>query len=232
MAIQFQLGLEVIQSYKRLSYTPWHAIAEFVDNSTQSYFDNKAVLDEEYAKNNECLEVSIVYSKENGGFLRVTDNAMGMSYEELIRAMHVGEKPPNVSGRSQYGMGLKTSACWMGNSWSVRTKRLGETTEYKTAVDVNLVSSGYNDLPDEQNHNQAEENHYTIVEIRNLNRVFHTRTIAKIRDFLRSMYRQDLRKNTLVCIAFQFYTYNHKEFLHSLLIAHKRSFSLLTSCYK
>ena len=45
-SIQLELGLQVIQSYKRLAYTPWHAIAELVDNSTQSYFDNRDVLDE------------------------------------------------------------------------------------------------------------------------------------------------------------------------------------------
>ena len=28
--------------------TPWHAIAEFVDNSTQSYFDNRQALDAAY----------------------------------------------------------------------------------------------------------------------------------------------------------------------------------------
>ena len=37
-SIQLELGLQVIQSYRRLSYTAWHAIAELVDNSTQSYF--------------------------------------------------------------------------------------------------------------------------------------------------------------------------------------------------
>ena len=38
---QLVLGLDVIRSYKRLSYTIWHAIAEFIDNSTQSYFNNR-----------------------------------------------------------------------------------------------------------------------------------------------------------------------------------------------
>ena len=197
MAIQLQLGLEVIKNYKRLSYTPWHAIAEFVDNSTQSYFDNKKALDKAYAESNEKLEVSIVYDKDEG-LLRVTDNAMGMSYDELNRAMHVGEPPPITSGRSKYGMGLKTSACWIGNLWSVRTKKLGDTNEYKVIVDVNTVASGNNDLPFEKNDRHPKENHYTIIEIRNLNRVLYGKTTKKIQDFLRSMYRQDLRKDLII----------------------------------
>lgn len=46
MSIPFQIGFDAITSYKRLAYTPWHAIAEFVDNSTQSYFNNREQLDE------------------------------------------------------------------------------------------------------------------------------------------------------------------------------------------
>lgn len=196
MTIQLQLGLEVIQSYKRLSYTPWHAIAEFIDNSTQSYFDNKALLDTEYAKTGECLEVAVVYDKDSG-LLRITDNAMGMSYDELDRALHVGARPENTSGRSQYGMGLKTAACWIGNTWTIRTKKLGETVEYQLKIDVNLVSLGDNRLPHKEKTNLPPESHYTIIEIRQHNRVFHGRTIAKIRDFLSSMYRQDLRRSCL-----------------------------------
>jgi len=198
MAFQLRLGLEVIQSYKRLSYTPWHAIAEFVDNSTQSYFDNKDILDTEYDKNKELLEVSIVYDKDKEGLIRVADNAMGMSYSELERALHVGAKPPDCSGRSQYGMGLKTAACWLGNSWNIRTKRLGDTVEYKVEVDVEMVASGQNTLPQYDSKNRPEEQHYTVVEITGLNRVFHGRTIGKIRDFLSSMYRQDLRSKLLI----------------------------------
>ena len=34
MAIQLIIGPDAITSYRRLAYSPWHAIAEFVDNST------------------------------------------------------------------------------------------------------------------------------------------------------------------------------------------------------
>ena len=43
--MKLELGLDVLRSYKRLPYKAWHALAEFVDNSTQSYFNNKAALD-------------------------------------------------------------------------------------------------------------------------------------------------------------------------------------------
>ena len=91
--IQLELGLSVIQSYKRLSYTPWHAIAELVDNATQSYFNNQDTLDEAFSSARESLCIGVVYEREGAGLLRVSDNAMGMSYDELTNALKVGFPP-------------------------------------------------------------------------------------------------------------------------------------------
>ena len=192
--IQLELGLPVIQSYKRLSYTPWHAIAELVDNATQSYFDNRAVLDEVFESEEEKLFVGIVYEPRDGGLLRVSDNAMGMSFEELTNALRVGLPPQDTSGRSKYGMGLKTASCWIGNNWTVRTKRLGETIEHSVTIDVDEIASGNNDLNYYANPNQSVDAHYTVIEVKNHNKVFQGRTLGKIGRFLRSMYRQDLRQ--------------------------------------
>ncbi len=192
--IQLELGLPVIQSYKRLSYTPWHAIAELVDNATQSYFDNRDILDDRFSDSGEILTVGVVYDAKNGGLLRVSDNAMGMSYDELTDALRVGFPPQNTSGRSKYGMGMKTASCWLGNRWTVRTKKLGETTEHVVSVDVDKIASGDNDLGHHVSPNKSKETHYTVIEIRAHNQVFRGRTLGKIKDFLRSMYRQDLRK--------------------------------------
>jgi hypothetical protein len=202
MPIQLQLGLEVIQSYKRLSYTAWHALAELVDNATQSYFDHRAELDSAYASSGDRLTIGVVYDRSNGGMLRVSDNALGMSYDELTYALKVGFPPANTSGRSKFGMGMKTSACWIGNNWTIRTKRLGETTEHSVTVDVNTVAGGKNDLPHTSSEGHPPELHYTVIEIREHNREFYGRTLGRIKDFLRSMYRQDLRSK-LVTIEWQ-----------------------------
>lgn len=196
MSIQLLIGPDAITSYKRLAYTPWHAIAEFVDNSTQSYFDHKAELDPAYASEKRSLHVRIIYDQESG-VLRVFDNAMGMSYEELQRALHVALPPANTTGRSKYGMGLKTAACWIGNEWTITTKRLGETVEHSVDVDVAKIAGGTSDLPYRAVQNQEAKEHYTYIDIKNHNRMFRGRTIGKIREFLRSMYREDFRGQVL-----------------------------------
>ncbi|MGP8248069.1 MAG: ATP-binding protein [Bryobacteraceae bacterium] len=194
MSIQLVLGPEAINSYQRLSYTPWHAIAEFVDNSTQSYLDNKTVLDEQIKKEGRPFEVSIAYEpNQDNGVIRVSDNAMGMSYAELERALHIAMPPVNRLGRSRYGMGMKTAAFWIGRKWSILTKKLGETDAHEVVIDVEKIISAkdmslsYKAIPD-----QDPEKHYTIVEVSEHYRKFQGRTLAKITDFLKSMYRRDL----------------------------------------
>lgn len=196
VAVSFGFGVGAIRSYRRLSYTPWHAMAEFVDNSTQSYENHKDELDAAYAAEGKQLVVSIAYDRKEPGLLRVADNAMGMSLEELDRALEVGLPPENQSGRSEYGMGMKTAACWVGNLWTVRTKKLGETTEYQVTIDIDKIATGEVELPLREVEKPAEE-HYTVIEVTNHNHKWQGRTLGKIRDFLSSMYRVDLREERM-----------------------------------
>jgi hypothetical protein len=194
MSIELVIGPEAINSYQRLSYTAWHAIAEFVDNSTQSYMDNKEILDQQLKKEERPFEVSVVYdANEATGVLRVSDNALGMSYADLQRALRIAIPPSNRMGRSRYGMGMKTAAFWIGRKWRIQTKKLGETEAHEVTIDVDKIitnkdmSVAYRPIP-----SQSPEAHYTIVEIFDHYRKFQGRTLSKISDFLRSMYRKDI----------------------------------------
>jgi hypothetical protein len=195
--VYLELGLDVLRSYKRLPYTAWHAMAEFVDNSTQSYFNNRDVLDSSLAAQGRPFEVRITYDRNGPGLLRIADDAMGMSVDELQRALRVGLPPVYSDGRSKYGLGMKMGACWFGENWSIRTKRLGETIEHTVRVNVEAVADGNGELPYEAREGVPADGHYTIIEITDLNRRPQGRTLGKIKDFLRSMYRVDLRNGDM-----------------------------------
>ena len=113
MNIDFEIGLNAISSYRRLAYTPWHAIAEFIDNSTQSYLNNRQVLEQSHEGSGTTLDVGIVYDRDGDKF-SIADNAMGMDLPDLQKALRVGIPPANPHGRSKYGLGMKTAACWIG----------------------------------------------------------------------------------------------------------------------
>src|ERR1035437_734538 len=202
MSINLVIGPEAINSYQRLSYTPWHALAEFVDNSTQSYLDNKAALDAQLKIDGRPFEVSIAYDPgQDNGMLRVTDNAMGMSYVDLELALHIAIPPLNRTGRSRYGMGMKTAAFWIGRKWSITTKKLGETEAHEVIIDVEKITTSkdlalsYRLIPD-----QEASKHYTIVQVWDHYRKFQGRTLGKIAQFLQSMYRRDIQTGQMVLI--------------------------------
>jgi hypothetical protein len=194
--IQLKIGFDVLRSYRRLAYTPWYALAEFIDNSTQSYFNDRNALDRAYKQEKSRLVVEIEYDRGEG-VLTVKDNAMGMSLDELRSAVHIGKPPAVASGRSQFGLGLKTAAGWFGDKWSVRTKKLGKEYGHVVTVDVDRIVNGPNALlPHEQFEAGADE-HFTEIKVEKMHQVLQGRRLGKTKEFLKSMYRVDSREGML-----------------------------------
>ena len=184
----------VYGTYKRISYQPWTALAEFVDNSTQSFYDHKNEL---FAtKYYRGLEVEIIYREDPscGDEIKIIDNAFGMDYFDFQRAIILDRPPRNTKGRNEFGMGLKAAACWFGDLWSVETTALGSCFKYKAEIDIdNLVKYKY-DTIDVEEEQVSPKDHYTIITIQRLNKKIKGKRIEKkIHELLASIYRVDLR---------------------------------------
>lgn len=184
----------VYATYKRLSYQPWTAIAEFVDNSTQSFYDHKdELMAQKYAKG---LNISIKYIEDSveGDRLEITDNAYGMEWTDFQRAVILDRPPKNTSGRNEFGMGLKTAACWFGSLWSVESTQLNSTTKYYTEINIDDLGKYKTEEIDVQEESVSKKDHFTKIVIRKLNkRIVGPRTIGKVKELLSSIYREDLR---------------------------------------
>ncbi|QNN21757.1 hypothetical protein HED60_05550 [Planctomycetales bacterium ZRK34] len=189
--IRMDVGTGVIRSYKRLGYRAWYALAEFIDNATQSFFDNRTSLTG--IDDIPPLVVEVSYDKDH---LRIHDNAMGMNETDLRRALQLGVPPLNANGRCEYGLGMKTAACWFGDLWTVTTKKLGDAFEYEVTIDVEKVASGDLELPT-VSRPKEQSLHYTTIDIRKLHRKPHGHTRKRIETYIRSMYRVDLREADL-----------------------------------
>jgi len=193
--------VNVYATYRRLSYRPWFAIAEFVDNSTQNYYDHRAKLLRAFKseKTTNQLRVEISYDSESNS-LTVLDNANGMEMEELTRALVLNSPPPDPSGRCEYGMGLKTAACWFGRTWTIDTSRLGSTRALTATVHVpDLAHNKTEEIPVHERYVQSEA-HFTRITIEGLYNPIRGRTAGRIRDQLASMYREDLRSGDVQVI--------------------------------
>ena len=184
---------DIFETYRRLSYKAWYAIAELVDNATWNYSLHRADL----PRNDGApgLEVDIFYARDEGE-LTVVDNAYGMEEEEFRRAMQLAKPPADISGRSEFGMGLKTAACWLGPRWTVVSSQYGSTREFSATVDVGLLKRERpTGLRVDVLGGVDPALHYTRVEIRGMreyDRVFVKRTLGKIKAEIASMYRRDL----------------------------------------
>lgn len=191
LSIDIRPDSGVYGTFRRISYRPWSAIAEFIDNSTQNYFEHRKEIGK-MTGGNPALDIDIVHSSGNKS-LTIVDNANGMNWDELERAIQLNKPPANTSGRSEFGMGLKMAACWFGNRWRVVTKRFGDTVEYEALVDVSKLEV---DKPEAiivtQRMGLDPLEHYTRIEIEELHRTFRGRTIPSIKENIASIYRRDI----------------------------------------
>lgn len=119
MKIDLTPSVNIFKTYKNYRYTPSSALGEYFDNSTSSFFENKeAIVDRRI--------ILIVDRRIKGNAkLNIADNAYGMNEENFIRAVRIDDKK-KVSERNKFGVGLKVSAIWYSDVWSI------ETLEYET----------------------------------------------------------------------------------------------------
>lgn len=135
----------VYSTYKRLSYRPWTAIAEFVDNSTQSFYDNKERLFQTKYYKKLIIEIEYIEDRISGDSLVIKDNAYGMEWDDFERAVILDRPPKNTNGRNEFGMGLKTAACWFGNWWSVESSQLSSSRKYYAEMDIDILEKYKNE---------------------------------------------------------------------------------------
>jgi len=188
------IGPSAIDAYSRLSYTMWYALAEFVDNSTQSRLNYGNLIDDVFRAEGKTLEVSIIHDptfKE----LRVEDNSIGMTKERLIEALKIAHPTKDSKGRSRYGMGMKTAACWLGRRWSISTCEWDSGIEWTAEVDVEAIAhqgAKVSMTP----RAVGKDEHYTRIRIEGLRRRIQKRTEETIREYLGSMYMFDLQPSS------------------------------------
>lgn len=204
---ELSVGPKAIENYSRMSYTMWFALAEFVDNSTQSRLNYPDLIDEMLRAEGQPLTVSIVHDRPNKT-LTIADNSIGMNREDLVAALRIAHPTPDSKGRSKYGMGMKTAACWIGPTWRVVTCELGSGEEWTAMVDVAAIANHGAKVPLTMRP-VSRDDHYTRITI-DLRRIIQNRSEETIRSFLGSMYMFDLRPDADGQVALKL-TYNGEE---------------------
>lgn len=191
-AVTIRPGVSVLSILRHLNYKTWFALAEFADNSLQSYLANKTHLEmlhgEEFR-----LKVDILIEPTEPSRIIIRDNAAGITQQDFPRAFRPAAIPPDRSGLSEFGMGMKSAACWFASRWSVRTKALGELTERTVRFDVARIVRDQLEALEIEEAPAGPNVHFTEIVLEEPHHLPTGRTLSKIKAHLTDIYRVYVR---------------------------------------
>ena len=189
-------GVNVLTVLPHLNYKSWYALAEFVDNSIQSSITRHNELVNLSGQGKYTVEVNINFDKYNN-LITINDNAAGISSTDYVRAFRPAEIPPDASGLSEFGMGMKSAACWFAPKWSVRTSALGESIERTVFFDIEKIVHDRLEELNIVNTPVSSTQHYTEIRLEEIREFPKGRTRSKIKEHLESIYRVFIRNGRL-----------------------------------
>jgi hypothetical protein len=194
--VNIQPGVGILSVLSHLNYTPWYALAEFVDNSIESYRLNRTQLQRIEGRDFQ-LQVDIQLFPDDHRIV-IRDNAAGIDKRSYPRAFRPAAAPPDVTGLAEFGMGMKSAACWFSPHWSVRTKALAEREERTVTFDIRKIVAQELEKLLITTRPMRSDKHYTEILLERIEQRFpQRRTIGKIKEHLSSLYRTFLRDGSL-----------------------------------
>jgi hypothetical protein len=194
--VSIRPGPSVLSVLRHLNYKPWFALAEFVDNALQSYIANAERL---AGLHGSLPQLHVAISIDSAAPARITirDNAAGIALADFPRAFRPAVAPLDTSGLHEFGMGMKSAACWFSSTWSVRTKTLGDPVERTVRFDISRIVRDALEELSIDDRDAPIEHHYTEVVLDGLYHVPVKRTLGKIKQHLADIYRVFIRKGLL-----------------------------------
>lgn len=194
--VNIRPGVGILSVLRHLNYKPWFAMAEFVDNSLQSYFLRREALERLHGKDFR-LKVDIELDRSDEMRIKIRDNAAGIASSDYVRAFRPAELPPETTGLAEFGMGMKSAACWFAPRWKVRTSALSETVERTITFDIaTIVRDDIEELEVVESPAAADA-HFTEITLIDPYNKLQTRTGGKIKEHLASIYRIFIREGFL-----------------------------------
>lgn len=200
LPLKMETGL--LAHYAGMNYRYSYAIGEYIDNSIQSYLTHRAKLRQVEGRDFQ-LEIDLVLERHPSPSMEIRDNAAGIYSHDIERAFSLGMRPPDRTGLSQYGLGMKSASVWFARHFSVETCALGEGFARQVTFDVDHIAETNPDSVPIRTIKAAEDEHYTRIRLNRLRRPLPggTRagsTLESVRSHLRNMYREFLRAGDVV----------------------------------
>jgi len=197
--VSIALQPSVYNTFRALNNTVALTLSEYVDNSVQSYLDNKELLlhyNKDYIF---CVSIEV---NQKANQIVIKDNAAGIDFSNYIRAFEPANIPLDNTKLNEFGMGMKTASIWLADKWSVRTKAINETVERYTEFDLRKVISENKEELIVNEVSMDKTFHYTEIILSELSHNAPSpNQMDKVRRHLSSIYRIFLRNKEIKIIV-------------------------------
>lgn len=201
--IDIEVKQGILATYHNYTYKPPQVFAEFIDNAIQSFEDNRNSLLSEDPHFVLRVEIDIEWDKDSpdnvirAKKITITDNAAGMTSQKFADAFKSADVNVERGGLSEFGMGMKVAACWLGNKWRVETKSIAEQQLHTLEIDVEEISKGNIKHVGSKDIYVPTHKHGTKIEIYKLWPQIKKDSLEALKDGIASIYRYYLRRKEL-----------------------------------
>ncbi len=189
--IDIEAGAGVFRYFKTLPLSFESAIGELVDNSIASWLQNKNKLPEDFQ-----LEIDIKIDPADKT-IKVFDNAFGISESDYQRAFVVGKVPEDATSLNEFGAGMKVSAFWFGDNWTVRTKPIDDKYQKTIRFDLNKIEKVGTKVQFDKVKKPVKD-HFTQITLYANNHFPSTKNIKDMQSHLASMFRNWLKDEDVI----------------------------------
>ena len=202
MKIQIPIGISSSSGYgllQRLQFQDYYCFSEFIDNSLQSFLDNKVEL-EKIGQKSVTVSIEINNDDKENKFIRITDNAGGINKNKWSEALRLDLPKRKDVSLNEFGVGMKIACLWLGSSFTIETSALGEN--WKTIVNFDIekiekMESEFLESSQVKTENEDINKHYTIITINKLQRTIYGSRNKTIKTHITDVYREFIRSSEL-----------------------------------
>lgn len=193
--IDISPSMNIFSLFERLNYRSWTALAEFVDNSIQSFLHHREAFTRlDPPRHRVTVEIEF---HEDSGEIIIRDDAAGIAMADFARAFRVAVPPSDRSGLNEFGMGMKCAAFWFAPRWTVRTHSILDRACREVRFDKSrILAEAQTRLQPRQVEDWGDFG--TSITLHDVgSRLPRRRSIQKVREFLGDIYRGFIREGVL-----------------------------------
>lgn len=116
----------ILRTLGEIPFQPWQCIAELIDNSIDAFLSDNGKRDDEYER-----RISVTWDSDSvaasNRTIEITDNAGGMSIEQLQNAVRAGYSSNDPIGNlGLFGVGFNISTARLGEITTIMSTRSGD----------------------------------------------------------------------------------------------------------